>query len=413
MFSNTPAQPETQIAGQHSGKPVTITPQAEPIYRELAKLAQSGNYWAQITVNGINQLAAGRLHQNNIFIKPGAAHRGGTEEFVVILPGCKVTAEKLANDGYKILHFEADLNYSELVDRQERPGLYKASPWEDEWRTHRRKKGTITTNNDRLVAICDSGYGQPDTAANSAAPRIAEAPFSGGNFRLNSNGFDLHYTPGERRIGGLKSYKRAIRPLQNQELHGSALLLARTMYEARDLKGIGWVSEFGGSAILTQALRILADQDVKLEKHTAFLVRPTTSPNEAVKAAHAAGLKLDRKFSKTDKLDIIGNRDQLELIYNRLKHEKDRHGSYSLAKATADVVEHGKSLHGGGAFAGTLAAAAGLVISAPAPAAAAAFLTALGKATTIAGSAVGIGKIGNSMVRAWLPKHHDKIKSKF
>lgn len=413
MFSNTPAKPETQIAGQHSGKPVTITPQAEPIYRELAKLAQSGNYWAQITVNGINQLAAGRLHQNNIFIKPGAAHRGGTEEFVVILPGCKVTAEKLANDGYKILHFEADLNYSELVDRQERPGLYEAYQSRRGWTTSQNRNGTIKNEKNRLVAICDSGHDRADKAANSAAPRLAAAPFSGGSFRLSSDGFDLHYTPGENRIGGLKSYKHAIRPLQNQELHESALLLARTMYEARDQKGIGWVSEFGGSAILTQALKILADQGVTLETHTAFLFRPTSSPNEAVKAAHAAGLKLDRKFTKTNKLDIIGNRDQLELIYNRLKHEGDDDNGYIWTKAVADAIEHGKSLHGGGMLIGSIAATAGLAASAPAPAAAAAFLTALGKAATVAGSAIGIGKMGNSMVKAWLPRHHDKIKSKF
>lgn len=379
----------------------------------MAKLAKSGNYWAQITVNGINQLAAGRLHQNNIFIKPGAAHRGGSEEFVVIMPGCRVTAEKQANDGYRILHFEADLNYSELIENQQRPGLYEASSRRQQWRASRRKKGTIKSEKNRLVAICDSGHRDPDAASNAAAPKIADAPFSGGGFRVNSDGFDLHYTPGEKRIGGLKNYKRAIRPLQNQDLHESALLLAKAMYEARDLKGIGWVSEFGGSAVLTQALRILADQGVKLKDHTAFLVRPTSSPNEAIKAAHTVGLKLDRKFSKTDAIDYIGNRDQLELIYNRLKHEGGKRDGYSLAKATADAIEHGKSLQGGGALIGSIAAAAGLAISAPAPAAAAAFLTALGKAAAIAGSAVGIGKMGNSMVRAWLPKHHDKIKSKF
>jgi len=264
MFSNAPVKRELQIAGQNSGKSVTITPQAEPVYHELVKLARRGNYWAQITVNGINQLAAGRLHQNNIFIKPGSAHRGGSEEFVVILPGCKVTAEKLADDSYKILHFEADLNYSELIETNQRPGLYSAEDSGGAWQTKRSPKGTIKDEKNRLVAICDSGHRDPDMAANSSASRVAEAPFSGGGFRVNSDGFDLHFTPGEKRIGGLKNYRNAIRPLQNQDLHESAILLARSMYQARDLKGIGWVSEFGGSAVLTQALRILADQGIKL-----------------------------------------------------------------------------------------------------------------------------------------------------
>lgn len=123
-------------------------------------------------------------------------------------------------------------------------------------------------------------------------------------------------------------------------------------------------------------------------------------------------MKLDRKFSKTDTLDYIGNRDQLGVIWNRVKHER-KGGDYSLRKATVDAIEHGKSLQGSGTFIGTLAAAAGLTLSAPAPAAAAAFLTALGKAAALAGSAVGACKMGNSMVRAWLPNHHDKLKSKF
>ena len=109
MFSNSAPNQDVIIAGQHSGKPVTIVPTAKPVYDQLAKLARDGNnYWAEITVKAINELAAGRLHQSNIFVKPGAVHRNGTEEFVMILPGCKVTCEKLDADGFRILHFESE-----------------------------------------------------------------------------------------------------------------------------------------------------------------------------------------------------------------------------------------------------------------------------------------------------------------
>jgi len=408
MFSNAPVKRELRVAGTHTGKPVTITPQAEPIYHELVKLARRGNHWAQITVNGVNQLAAGRLHQKNIFIKPGAVHRGGSEEFVMILPGCKVTAEKLACDGFRILHFEADLNYGELIAERRRPGLYAAEKGPREWTAMRRKNAKIEGKEDRVVSICDSGHKDPQAAVNVSARRITSSPLSGGGVTIDRHGFDLHYTPGEKRIGGLRNYRDAIRPLDNQKLHESALLLAKTMYEARNIEGVRWISEFGGSAVLTQAMRMLADQRVQLQHHYVFLVNPTSSPNEAYKAAQAAGLKLDRKFSSTDMLNYIGNRDQLELIGNRLRYETGDNGSYSLLKASADIVEHGKSLQGAGAFMGTLAATAGL--SASAPAAAAAFLTALGAA---AATALGIGKMGNAMVRAWLPNQHDKLKSKF
>ncbi|QIL91584.1 hypothetical protein GNX18_18695 [Microbulbifer sp. SH-1] len=409
MFSNTPAKRELRIAGTHSGKPVTITPQAEPIYHELVKLARRGNHWAQITVNAINQLASGRLHQNNIFIKPSAMNRGGTEEFVMILPGCKVTAEKLERDGFRILHFEADLNYGELIDREEKPSLYAATKRDQGWTVSTpKRKAQVENKEDRVVSICDSGYKNPRTAAQTASNRITSSPISGGGITIDRHGFDLHYTPGERKLGGLRNYKNAIRPLKNEKLHESAILLAKTMYDARNIKGVRWISEFGGSGILTQAMRILSDQKVQLKEHYVFLVNPTTSPNEAYKAASAAGLKFDRKFSSTDMLNYIGNRDQLELIGNRLRFEGGNDGSYTLLKASADVIEHGKSLQGAGAFMGTLAATAGLSLSAPASAAA--FLTALG---TAAATAIGLGKMGNAMVKAWLPKHHDKLKSKF
>lgn len=405
MFSNTPAKRELRIAGTHSGKPVTITPQAEPIYHELVKLARRGNHWAQITVNAINQLASGRLHQNNIFIKPSAMNKGGTEEFVMILPGCKVTAEKLERDGFRILYFEADLNYGELIAEGEKPGLYTASKQNRGWTvTSSKPKAQIEKIEDRVVSVSDSGYETPKDAVETSAPRIASSPISGDGIMFNKYGFDLHYTPGKRKLGGLSNYRDAIRPLDNQKLLESALLLAKTMYDARAIDGVRWVSEFGGSAILTQAMKILADQNVQLKHHYVFLVNPTSSPNEAYKAAQAAGMNIERKFSSTDMLNYVGNRDQLELIGNRLRYEKK---SYSLLKASVDVIEHGKSLQGAGAFMGTLAATAGLSLSAPASAAA--FLTALG---TVAATAFGLGKMGNAMVKAWLPKHHDKLKSK-
>ncbi|SFC21317.1 hypothetical protein SAMN05660479_01388 [Microbulbifer thermotolerans] len=408
MFSNNTVRREIRIAGHHAGKPVTITPQADPIYRELVKLARRGNYWAVLTVNGIHQLAAGRLHQNNIFVKPDAVHRDGTEEFVVILPGCRVTAEKRPDGSYRVLYMQADLNYSELMEKAEKPGLYEVSKLDKRWLARWKKKGKIKEREDRLVAISDSGYKNPDIAASRSASRVAEAPFSGGGFRVEKNGFDMHYTPGKKRIGGRINYRDAVRPLDNATLHESALLLAKTMYDARKIKGVGWIAEFGGSAVLTQALKILADRGVRLENHTAFLVRPRTSPNEAVKAAHAVGLKLDRKFSKTHMLDYIGNRDQLELIINRWRNENEK--NYKWLQAITDMVEHGKSLQGAGAFMGSLAAVAGLSASAPAPAAAAAFLTALGAAV---GGAATIGKLGKTMTEAWLPDKYDRIKSKF
>lgn len=412
MFNYTPASTDKLIAGRHFGKRITITPQAEPIWNELVKLANQGNYWAQMSVNGIKQLAAGRLSQKNIFVKPGCTHRGGTEEFVVILPGCRVTAEKLPNDSYKLLHFQADLNYGALIEQGQAPGLYEVKHHKKRWRATPRRDGRIEKRTQRTVAISDSGYvDHLDAArrvgeyisgggavAGMAGGRIIKSPGDGG-------GFDLHFTPGKKRIGGFENYRNAVNPLNDGRLHESALLLARSIYMARDIEGVCWIAEFGGSGVLTQALRILADRKVKLKSHTAFLYRPSTSPHEAQKAMHAVeGLESDRNFKESNALDYIGNRDNLRIISERCKREGE---SYSALHRATDTVRAGVTLHNALGFVVGAAGLAGLSIGAPA---AGAFLTALGGAVATAATA---GKLGQQAMKAWAPKKYSEIASKF
>lgn len=392
---------EPIIAGSKSGKPVRITPSAKPVYDELLKLARRGNHWARISVKSINDLAAGRLHQNNIFIRPSAVSRGGREEFVVVLPGCKVTVEKLAEDGFKILFFEADVNYFELQKQGLKPALYSGEkdPNSNRWDAELRKDGLITDMRNRLVAVSDGASKDPKSAVQRAAPRVSKAPFSGGSHRVNADGFELHFTPGKSRLGGLVNYRDAIKPLNNSNIHESAILLAKTMYDARDMEGVGWIAEFGGSAVLTQAMKILVDRGITLKGHTAFLFRPRTSPSEAVQLAHQLKLTLDRDFTSTGAFDYIGNRDQIEVIGHRLKTEK----GYTLLKASADVAKLGTKAQGAAA----LLAAAGIGMTAPAMPAILTFLGAL-VGTAATGTA-----ISNSALEQLAPDLHDTIKGKF
>jgi len=411
MFNYTPARADKLIAGRHAGKRVTITPQVEPIWDELVKLANRGNYWAQITVNGIKQLAAGRLSQNNIFVKPGCVHRGGSEEFVVILPGCKVTAEKLPNDCYKLLHFQADLNYGELIEQEEAPGLYGVTYDQGSWTATLRRNGKVEEKPKRVVAVSDSGYRGYAPAASAIGRSLSGqgniSAVSGGSRTVQSaqgGGFDLHFTPGRKSIGGLLNYKNAVNPLGDEGLHESALLLARSMYMARKINDVRWISEFGGSGILTQALRILADRKVKLNNHTVFLFRPTTSPHEALKAMHAVpGLEVERNFKESNAMDYIGNRDNLRVVRERRKNEKE---SYTLLHRAADTVCAGVTLHNAAGFVVGAAGLAGVAVSAPA---AGAFLIALGGA---AAKLVGGGKLGKQAMKAWAPRKYEEIASK-
>lgn len=110
--------------------------------------------------------------------------------------------------------------------------------------------------------------------------------------------------------------------------------------------------------------------------------------------------------------NLIGNRDQLEMIGNRWKSKAD---SLTTLQAGADILAHGKSLQGLGLSVGTMAAGAAAVagVGVTAPAALTAFLTAIAGAVAVGKIAGGTASLGNTLVENALPKHHDKLKGKF
>src|SRR5690606_41081729 len=110
-------------------------------------------------------------------------------------------------------------------------------------------------------------------------------PISSVQDRVANPGLDLHYTPGKRGIVGLKKSRDALTNENGKALVESATLLANTMYSARNVQGVLWFADWGGSAVLTRALQILKDQHLKLEKHSVFLNRPTSVSSQALKLA--------------------------------------------------------------------------------------------------------------------------------
>ena len=315
MFSNS-ASAENRL---NSDQPVSMTSEATRGYQKLVQLAGSDNsYWAQIAVEVVDELLSGRLPENSILIASNPTSQIDRREFVLTLPGCEVHFERLPAGLCKILSLEVDTSYGERAEAGGNPGLYSASRIEDGWDVDRKPCGLIAEEKNRLVAICDSVYKSPSEAAEIVARRICQAPMSGGALMVKDDGFDLHFTPGERSFGGWKNYQKAVRPNQNTEAHESALLLASAMYQAKDVKGVAWISEDGGSAVLTQAMTILSERGVKLPNHTAFLFNPTTPPDIALKAAKSIGLNLDSEFTVCRSFNIVGNGVRLA-TFNILK----------------------------------------------------------------------------------------------
>jgi hypothetical protein len=403
MFNTKPTNEVRAIAGKHSGNLVTCSPSAQPIYNVLEQKAKSGNHWARITVSGLQSLCAGRMHLNNVFIKPATNISYGNEEFFLILPGCKATVEKQSNGQFRVLHIQADMNYGTLQRDFDKPGLWEVKK-QREWKVSDIKSGHINNKKNRVVAITDSRMADPKQVVDASFPFLSNAPVSGGAFTLSQDGFDMHHTPGSKMIGGMKNVRQANMVESDSALNESALLLAKTMYNARKVKGVRWISVQGGSGVLTQAMQILADQEVTLKDHAVQFCAPTTNVNKAVSLAQSLGLSKDRNYhSQRNMLDLnqsIGGGLLSGYIvpYHRLKNESD----YDALRFIGDLYKGTNSIKAAVATTISIGAAVGISSGVSIPAV-------LGFITTTAGTAALIPKV----TEAYGSKYHHKIKDRF
>lgn len=402
------------VSGSRGGKRVICGPKAQFEYRALKEAANQGNHWARLALAQLQGLCTGRIGKDNIYIQPNKDRRPGNhgyDEFFIILPGCLATIERKPDDSYHIIQLDVDTKFTELQKLAKKPGMYFAKKASEIWECELSNDGSIESKNQSMhfIAVSDAGFESAADAADSTFPKLADHLGSTTGSFLESNGFNLHYTPGKKSIGGLRNYKDAISPLSNQSTMESAQLLAKAMYDARNIKQVAWISEFGGSAVLTQAMQMLANQGIKLPHHTAFMIRPSTDTQAAMNAALSLDLKLGRQLSKSNPLDYIGNRNQLAAISTRSKLNK----KYTLAQASWDRFSHLKSLHGlaTGAIAG--AAACGFAAASPIsfmPAAVAPAVLTMGKILGWAGA--GIVALDKG-AEAFTPRTHSKIVGKF
>ncbi len=384
------------IAGNLGGKRVQIVPAYEKTYDLLNKAAQAGNHWARLAVGGLQALSSGRLGKDNIYVRPNEMVARGKEEFFVILPGIKATVERQLSDTYKIVYLEFDTAYFEENDKNTMTGLYSASKEDDRWLVEFNENGELPSGNvgQRFVGISDRKYQNAESAAQLIAPLVSKAPGGGGPFFKK---YDLHYTPGEKSIGGLKNYRKSANPLTNESVFGSAQMLAHSMLKAKNIEGVSWVSELGGSVVLTQAMKILSDQGVKLPGHSAFLYRPSSNVNEAVQYAHALGLNLDRNFVNTEIGDYMGNRDQVAMIRRRIKNED----AYSTGNAIWDFSGQATKVQGITAMATAALGAIGVGMAVPTfP-----ILAAIGGAL---GGGVTALKAGDTLAKHVAPRYYEK-----
>ena len=344
------------------------------------------------------------MHLNNVFIKPATNIAYGIEEFFLILPGCKATVEKQSNGQFRILYIEVDTNYGELQKKALKPGLWRAINTGSEWSASYVKNGHIKDNDNRVVAITDSGHPEPKDALDDSSSHVISAPISVGEISLIKDGYDMHYTPGTGIIGGMVNARKAAMAERDPSLHESALTLAKTMYSARNLKNVRWLSVRGGSGVLTQAMQILADQGIILKSHYVQFSSPTTNLSKAVLLAQRLKLSKLRNYhhnrNMADPNQAIGGGVLSNYVvpYHRLKHDED----YDSLKFIGDIYKGTGAIKAATVTTLAIGSAVGLTSGASVPA-----------ALMVIGTIAGTASLAPKLTEAYLPRLHNKIKGRF
>ncbi|WP_188150881.1 hypothetical protein [Teredinibacter waterburyi] len=296
------------IAGNAGGKRILCSNQALPVYNELVNLANSGNHWAGLVVRGIKGLTSGRLHMDNVYVQQETSVAYGRGVFYLVLPGVTATLEDCADGTVQLRGLNADANYMKMQENKQRPGLWRIAKGVDEFPEF-QSDGAILKKDYRPVVISDQAKDDPKDIAKAARNDLVALNTTIKSM-VSHSGFDLHHTPGRGGIVGLKPATMALATAGDRAKTESATLLANSMYKARNIEGVLWFADWGGSAILTRALQILNHQGTTLEKHSIFLNRPTSNSSQALALAKEMKLTLAGNGGKNTglrKSEIKGN----------------------------------------------------------------------------------------------------------
>lgn len=156
------------------------------------------------------------------------------------------------------------------------------------------------------------------------------------------------------------------------------------------------MSDWGGSGVVTLALKILADNRIDLPNHAVYLYHPTTRPSKTVQLALNVGLKGDDITKKSGYMpsEVIGRMVMLDTPISkitRLKHDKN----YTGENITGNAVSTTSKAAGLG-----LGAVGAITLSAPV-------------AAGIGGAALFAIGVINKDTKAMFPKAHKNIAKRF
>ena len=285
------------------------------------------------------------------------------------MPGIKATVERRPNDSLLVTNLEVSSEYKSISKSSvNKPGFYSVKYARGEAKTSYRRNGRISSADGRIVVIPDGAYETVQEAAKGVYGRFSE---TAGRAAITTGEFDMLYSPAGRGFGS--SLLREYDPRSISDAYAFASLCAKAMENSLQQKNVFWFSEFGGSAIFTQSMQILARKNITFQKtgHVAYMHRPSTDPVMALQLTKKLGFKVDKQFAKT-----IGF-SSARMMIAKASRARDKKDIYSWKDYASELGNGGL---GGVAVAGAGITVAGLFVSSPA----------LGSALATAGTAAGL-----------------------
>lgn len=403
-MSNQPNLSNVVIAGASSGYKVVANPSTHAIFQNLESMAGQGNHWAQIAVKEICSLQSGAI-KNNVYVSSFET-KNQLEKLTLFLPGCKVHVLKRSDGSFFVHHVEMSTEYKAENTGNTLSGMYEVRKQLGKWSANPSKDGEVIELSDKPIVVISDGYEDPNEAAIDCANHASEAPIGGGSFAVEQDGFNMHFHKGVK-IGGLRNIQQALSAESCPELHTSALHLAHSMASAHSIKTVCWISQAGGSGVLTQAMRILKDKGFSFRdsNHHIYFSHLTTNLGRAETLAKDLGFKFVRQTHKVNKLNlnemIGGLRFGGDITSALCRKRYDPNYTYvqlgsDLAQGTNSNLKTIFTLSSSTAAVTAAIGLGGTALAVPAT---------IAMATAVAGA-------GKSLFKAWLPERYRRLTSK-
>ncbi|WP_281648662.1 hypothetical protein [Parendozoicomonas sp. Alg238-R29] len=302
-----------RLTAGDQGRILYATPMAKAVFDSLEGRGQT-NYWANLIVREIKRLRCGKFSSDYVYIS--SARSQGDEAFRMNLPGCCVTVHPVSyygsmDNSYVVTDIQVDSAYEEERQSKKTPQLMEAEKIGDVWSASKSKSGNRLndkrqSNNWVLVGVNGSGN-ESDPVAKVVSDHIDNVKQVGSG-HVEDVGYNLFFTPSGGYFKGWRALKAAVKPESSAANREAAVLLADIMQTAskdKEMK-VRWITQKNGSAILTQAMRILRDQGVRLSaNHTMFLSSPTSNLNSAYNLGQNLGMSFKGDYYNSNPSNIV------------------------------------------------------------------------------------------------------------